>query len=193
MAGNVREWCWNATGQQRYLLGGSWADPAYMLTRGQLAPPLDRSITNGFRCAAYSNTPLPPALTDPISPRPPPVYLSAAPASKEVFDIYRSIYAYDPASLQAVVESVDDARAQWRRETVRIKAAYGDETILAYLFLPKNRQPPYTCVIDTERRRIRGCLRRDDSSGQLHREQRPCDAVSDFQRDLQSLQRPALH
>ena len=148
MAGNVREWCWNATGHQRYLLGGSWADPAYMLTRGQLAPPLDRSITNGFRCAEYSSKPLPPALTDPINPRPPPAYLSAAPASNEVFEIYRSIYTYDPVDVQAVVESVDDRPAQWRRETVRIKAAYGDETMLAYLFLPKNRKPPYACVID---------------------------------------------
>ena len=47
MAGNVREWCWNASGPQRYLLGGSWADPAYMLTRGQLAPPsIARSPTD---------------------------------------------------------------------------------------------------------------------------------------------------
>jgi predicted esterase len=148
MAGNVREWCWNATGPQRYLLGGSWADPAYMLTRGQLAPPLDRSMTNGFRCARYSSVPLSPSLTDPIIPVPPPAYLSAAPASDDAFEIYRSMYAYDPADVNAVVESENDDAAQWRRETVRIKAAYGDETMLAYVFVPKNHKPPYACVID---------------------------------------------
>jgi predicted esterase len=87
-------------------------------------------------------------LTDPIIPRPPPAYLSAAPASDDVFEIYRSMYAYDPAEVNAVVESEDDGAAQWRRETVRIKAAYGDETMLAYLFLPKNHKPPFACVID---------------------------------------------
>ena len=42
----------------------------------------------------------------------------------------------------------EDDAAQWRRETVQIKAAYGDETMRAYVFLPKNRRPPYACVID---------------------------------------------
>ena len=148
MAGNVREWCWNASGPQRYLLGGSWADPAYMLTRGQLAPPLDRSITNGFRCAKYSSGPLSTSLTNPIIPVPPPAYLRAAPASDDAFEIYRSVYAYEPADVNAVVESADDDATQWRREIVRIKAAYGDETIPVYVFLPKNHKPPYACVID---------------------------------------------
>ena len=148
MAGNVREWCWNANRYQRYLLGGSWADPAYMFTRGQLAPPLDRSLTNGFRCATYPSGPLAPSLTDPVIPRPPPGYLSAAPARDDVFEIYRNMYAYDKANVNAVVESEDEGAARWRRETVRIKAAYGDETMLAYLFLPKNHKPPFACVID---------------------------------------------
>ena len=148
MAGNVREWCWNATGHQRYLLGGSWADPSYMLTRGQLAPALDRSSTNGFRTVKYSSGPLAASVTDPIVPRPPPAYLSAPPASDYVFDIYKSVYTYEPADVNAVVQSADDSAAQWRRETVRIKAAYGDETVVAYLFLPKNHRPPYACVVD---------------------------------------------
>ena len=43
----------------RRLLGGS----GLYVDQGQLAPPLDRSITNGFRCAKYSSGPL---LTNPI-------------------------------------------------------------------------------------------------------------------------------
>jgi formylglycine-generating enzyme required for sulfatase activity len=45
MAGNAREWSSNETNGQRYILGGSWADPSYMFTRGQTAPPWDRSVT----------------------------------------------------------------------------------------------------------------------------------------------------
>ena len=33
MAGNVKEWCWNASGKgKRYVLGGAWNEPAYMFT-----------------------------------------------------------------------------------------------------------------------------------------------------------------
>ena len=30
MAGNVKEWCSNATRQRRFLLGGAWNEPRYM-------------------------------------------------------------------------------------------------------------------------------------------------------------------
>jgi eukaryotic-like serine/threonine-protein kinase len=53
------------------------------------------------------------------------------------------------------------------RETVRIKAAYGDETMRAYVFLPKNRRPPYACVIyvpsDVAFQRASGATIRPDS------------------------------
>ena len=32
MAGNVREWCWNSSGENRYCLGGDWDDPPYSFT-----------------------------------------------------------------------------------------------------------------------------------------------------------------
>jgi Sulfatase-modifying factor enzyme 1 len=30
MAGNVKGWCLNATGANRYILGGTWSEPVYM-------------------------------------------------------------------------------------------------------------------------------------------------------------------
>ena len=31
MAGNVKEWCWNKSeGDRRFILGGTWNEPAYM-------------------------------------------------------------------------------------------------------------------------------------------------------------------
>ena len=41
MAGNLREWCWNTSAGQRFILGGSHSDQSYMLMRGQLAPGFD--------------------------------------------------------------------------------------------------------------------------------------------------------
>src|SRR5439155_626981 len=32
MAGNAREWCWNAVGAQRHILGGAWSDPPWLVS-----------------------------------------------------------------------------------------------------------------------------------------------------------------
>jgi len=53
MAGNAREWCSNAKGTDRYLMGGSWKDPAYIFTDGDAASPFDRSPKNGIRLVKY--------------------------------------------------------------------------------------------------------------------------------------------
>jgi hypothetical protein len=53
MAGNVREWCWNATPQGRLVRGGAWNDAIYLFSDVSQAPPFDRSPRNGFRCAVY--------------------------------------------------------------------------------------------------------------------------------------------
>lgn len=41
---------------------------------------------------------------------------------------------------------MDDSSRHWRRETVTFDAAYGDERVIAHLFLPKNADPPYQTV-----------------------------------------------
>jgi len=149
MAGNVREWCWNETSGQRYILGGSWADPSYMLMRGQLASPWDRSSTNGFRCAKYlTGSQSPNRLTEPITATPRPAYLSAPAVPDNVFHLYEDLYAYERSDLNAVVDAVDETSDLWRRQIIRFDAAYGHEQVIAYLFLPRHGKPPYACVID---------------------------------------------
>ncbi len=53
-AGNVKEWVWNESEGQRYILGGAWGEPAYMAVTPDRRPPLDRTDTNGFRCIKES-------------------------------------------------------------------------------------------------------------------------------------------
>jgi dienelactone hydrolase len=146
MAGNVKEWCWNETGAQRFALGGAWNEPAYMFTNFDAQSPFERSAGYGFRTVKYlseeglpeASAPIPLLIRD---------YAAEQPVSDEIFRIFESLYACDKTPLNPKVESVDDRSDGWRREKVSIDAAYGNERVLAYLFLPKHGTPPYQTVI----------------------------------------------
>jgi len=146
MAGNVREWCWNDAGGKRYILGGAWGEPRYLYLTPNAAPPWDRSATNGFRCARYNN-PLPEPLAAPAlaACRD---YSKETPVTDAVFQIYQNLYAYDRVALDAKIDAVDDSSEYWRKEKVSFSAAYGNERVLAHVFLPKNASPPYQVVIE---------------------------------------------
>jgi len=150
MAGNVKEWCWNGSGEgsnKRYILGGAWSEPTYMLNDADAQSPFDRTPTNGFRCVKYlSEIPLPQSHTDPVE-SPSRDYSKEEPVSDETFRIYRSFYSYDKTELNTVVESVDESSEFWRKEKVSFDAAYGNERVVAYLFLPRNGVPPYQTVV----------------------------------------------
>ncbi len=145
MAGNVKEWCWNAAGDRRWILGGAWNEPAYMFGQVEARPPLDRSPTNGFRCARFS---APPAQTATAAvenlTRD---YSKEKPVSDEIFRVYQSIYSYDRTELKPALEATDDSSPHWRKQKVTFNAAYGNERVIAYLFLPKNAAAPYQTVV----------------------------------------------
>jgi formylglycine-generating enzyme required for sulfatase activity len=147
MAGNAKEWCWNTTGKEnkRYVLGGAWDEPAYMFTNPDAQSPFQRSPQYGFRLVRYSAPPevlamgpLQGSVRD---------FSREKPVSEEAFRAYRSLYAYDKTSLNAIVESVDDGSESWRKEKVSFDAAYGNERITAYIFLPRNEVPPYQTIV----------------------------------------------
>jgi len=145
MAGNVREWVWNADGPRRYTLGGAWSDPTYLYTGPDALDPMDRSPILGFRCARYDAPPGSAALQDVHR-----VVRDAStvrPADDATFRIYRSFFDYDPGPLQTKVEQVDDRPKYWHAEKVSFAAAYGGERIPAWLYLPKNASPPYQTAI----------------------------------------------
>ena len=148
MAGNIREWCWNATetssGSDRYILGGAWNDPSYLYTYGVAQSPWDRSETNGFRLVQHSDRQeLVATLKQPVEL---PVQEQIPPISDEIFQVYRDLYDYDRTALNVVVESVSDKSTLWTQEIVSFDATYGDDRIMAHIFLPKNIEPPYQVV-----------------------------------------------
>jgi hypothetical protein len=146
MAGSMAEWCANESGGgARYQLGGAFdtATNEYFEPGG--LPPFHRAANAGFRCVR-NTAPLP---AETLAARPQVVrdFSKAKPASDAVFQIYKTMYAYDHTPLNAKIESVAQDSTDWRKEKVTFDAAYGKERMAAYLFLPAHVQPPYQTVI----------------------------------------------
>ena len=146
MAGNVKEWCWNKSGDRRYILGGGYNEAVYMFVDDDAQSPFGRLPTYGIRLMKNINGPSAEALKDPIE-RLTRDFNKEKPVSDHVFNIYKTFYAYDKTDLKPHVESVDDTPEYWRRERITYNAAYGNERILANLFLPKNATPPYQTIV----------------------------------------------
>ncbi len=152
MAGNVKEWCFNAiddSTDRRYILGGGWGEQTYMFTHMDTRPAWDRAAVNGFRCVQYpgGQDSVPDSMFGPVEHPYFRDYSGETPVSEQEFRFYKQLYAYDRAEPNAVIESVDDSSDYWRREKITFDAAYGGERVVAYLFLPKEIKPPYQTVI----------------------------------------------
>ena len=73
---------------------------------------------------------------------------TARPVSEAAFEAWRRLlYTFDHGDLHVKMESVDDSSREWRVEKVSYAAAYGDERVPAYMFLPKNAKPPYQVMV----------------------------------------------
>jgi len=146
MAGNVREWTGNPDGEAHYILGGGWSDPAYAFNDAVSSPNFDRSPENGVRLVSYpdatnvaeANRELEKAFRD---------YYAETPVSDEVFDVYRQMYAYDHKPLNAVVVSSEESGG-YTRQRIEMDAAYGNERLTVFVFLPAATQasPPFQAV-----------------------------------------------
>ncbi|SVD43740.1 uncharacterized protein METZ01_LOCUS396594, partial [marine metagenome] len=55
MAGNVREWTLNPSGNAHFILGAAWDDPTYLFSQHYAESPWDRSNKNGLRLVRYSS------------------------------------------------------------------------------------------------------------------------------------------
>ncbi len=145
MAGNVKEWAWNATGSDRYILGAAWNEPSYLFKHLVAADPMERDATHGVRCAQY---PQPPAAHLLAAVTPQRQYEQPDPVSDETYALLRSMYAYDRAgSLDARVERVNDSLPNYRRETASFRTAYGNQRMEVHLLIPHDASPPYQSVI----------------------------------------------
>jgi len=147
LAGNVKEWCVNAVGDHRYILGGAWSEPNYQFRDADARPPFDRTDQNGFRTIKIVDpSGVPDTALRPVE-RLTRDYSQEKPVGDDTFRVYAGLYNYDRTDLKPSVESVDDSSPAWRVERITYGAAYGNERIIAYLFLPKTAAPPYQTVV----------------------------------------------
>ena len=149
LSGNVREWCFNESGRsgERFILGGGWNDPDYSFNDAFAQPPFDRSEINGFRCIKYLGSERDQPNLKKIIMVPYRDFLNEQKVSDETFALFLNQYSYDKTELNAVVESIKEGE-DYIREKITFDAAYGNERMMAYLFLPKHGTPPYQTIIN---------------------------------------------
>jgi eukaryotic-like serine/threonine-protein kinase len=148
MSGNVREWCWNEAPQGKVIRGGAWNDYVYMFLNLSQASPLNRSPKNGFRCVLYIDfDKIPKSAFEAKKLRQAPDFLKEEPVSDSIFKIYKEQFSYDKTDLAARVEWKNEDSRDWTEEKISFSAAYENERIIAYLFLPKTGAGPYQTLI----------------------------------------------
>jgi cephalosporin-C deacetylase-like acetyl esterase len=148
MAGNVREWCWNESQEGRFIRGGAWNDVFYMYSNESQLPSFNRSSKNGFRGVRYIDRD---KITENIFQQIEYTglrdYYKEEPVSDAIFKVYKNQFLYDKTELDAVVYETDESSDDWTIEKITFNAAYGNELVIAYLYLPKATSPPYQTVI----------------------------------------------
>ena len=145
MAGNAKEWVFNANGEKRFILGGAWDEPDYQFSGPDAQFPLSREDNFGFRLLK-SIAPTDASLTRPLE-YPFRDFTKEKPVGDAAFAVIRGLYSYDKSPLRASVDSVDDSDEYWRKEKVSFDASYGGERVTTYVFLPRHTRAPYQTVV----------------------------------------------
>jgi dienelactone hydrolase len=148
IGGNAREWCFNATNKEGYhfILGGAWNDPTYAFNDACTQLATDRSPSNGFRCmkklpsdTCYDKLSFPLAMDFRD-------YKKEKPEEDKTFKILFREYNYDHFPLKATTNLIVDSNL-FKIEKIEINAAYNNERLPIYLFLPKQISPPYQTIL----------------------------------------------
>ena len=147
MAGNVKEWCWNESATDATSSAADGTSPTIRFRGPDARSPFDRSEGNGIRCIMLA------AGHDSRRRR------SMSQISNVVRDYYgRSLSRRRVPDLSGSLR-LRPVRSQgrrrvdrrqlgvWKQERISYAAAYGNERIVAYLYLPKNAAPPYQTVV----------------------------------------------
>jgi len=144
LAGNVREWQWNARGEgdQRFILGGGWNDVEYSFNDAWAVSAFDRSETNGFRCIREPGDAAPGAPARRVIDVPVRDFRTETPVPDAVFEFFVRQFRYDATPLAASIDA-DGPTPLGRMQTVTFAAAYGGERMTAYVWLPDKSKPPY--------------------------------------------------
>ncbi len=147
MAGNVREWIWNMSAEdRRWILGGAYDDPDYMFSVPFSLPAGDRSPTNGFRCMKAASAPLPEHLLARVELSSQD-YRGARPVTDEVFSVFVKQFAYVPSAGGGRTDAAETLPTGSLRERATVDAGYDKEELTIYVFTPPGGTPPYQALV----------------------------------------------
>ena len=149
MPGNVREWCFNEGGLGHVIAGGSWNDSfASFINSWNHSKSFDRSPENGLRCVIYpAENRIPNTAYRFIETLGGRDYSNEIPCENSTFLIYKKQFQYENTPLLAIIEERNDSLDYCTVEKISFKAAYNDERVIAYLYLPKDFVPPFQTLI----------------------------------------------
>lgn len=145
-AGNVREWLWNAAGDERLAMGGGWNDYP---SNHNLLMPLEggtRSPMVGLRLMrTLSGSGITADLLDPIEPIPPDI-AQRKPVSDEAFEIMRAQFSAQPRKPVSVSVEEIDGTDTWRLERHELHYADG-ATFKVYVVKPMRQAARYQAIV----------------------------------------------
>jgi dienelactone hydrolase len=103
---------------------------------------------NGFRCVKYiDREKIPSQAFEKIPSAQSRDISKEKPVSDDIFNVFKNEFLYDKKDLKAEIEDKDAGPEYWTVEKISFNAAYENERMIAYLFLPKNGSPPFQTVI----------------------------------------------
>jgi serine/threonine protein kinase len=149
MAGNVKEWCFNeAPDGCRVNAGGGWDEAPCTFVDADKCTPFSREATFGFRCMKLlSDDGAWKQAAGSVAYSPAFVIGNQKACSDEAFQILRKLYDYNKAELQPTNEATENISPYTRWERVSFNAAYGNERVIAHLFLPRAGKPPFQTIV----------------------------------------------
>lgn len=120
LAGNTREWMFNATDEgERFTFGGAWDGPRSFFNEPYVRPPFDRDASNGFRCVMlFDSDRYPAELDEPLSRRSVPDWKAVQPFSDDEYETWLQFLAYPDRPLDERVEKIVESSPHWRVEKI---------------------------------------------------------------------------
>jgi dienelactone hydrolase len=110
--------------------------------------PFDRDAATGFRCIKSVAPGAETASVDrPVAVKSLPDWSNVKGLSNDAWSTWQTLLAYPKGRLDAKTEWKDASPVSWVMEKVTFNAAYPNDRVVVYLFLPKNVPPPYQPVI----------------------------------------------
>ncbi|HEY0802137.1 MAG TPA: SUMF1/EgtB/PvdO family nonheme iron enzyme, partial [Steroidobacteraceae bacterium] len=147
MAGNVREWVWNFSGNEAVALGGAWSDNATDYQLAYSAQPFQRLPQNGLRLMhILPGTTLDAELLKPIRFLFDNPALKREPVSDEAFAAMR--FQFATAHVKPIDVTVQEIQqsALWVVEEVTLRFQHAD-TATIYIVRPKVHRNPLQPII----------------------------------------------